>query len=325
MAEDPYGVLGVARTATADEIRRAFRDGAKKSHPDLHPGDAAAEARFKALAAANDLLSDPDKRAAFDRGEIDGAGAPRAPDPPRYRDFADGAQGARYRASGRPAGGWTGRADETSGHPAGGWRTEDLGDIFADMFGDAGAPPNAPRRGADEAYALSIGLPDAVRGAKRRLTLPDGRVLDVAVPAGVESGQVLRLRERGGPGRNGGPAGDALIELHVEPHPFFRRDGADIHLDLPVTLREAVLGARVTVPTPGGSVAMTVPARSESGRVLRLRGRGVAARGTEAAGDLYVTLRIAATEADDALAAFVRDWTPAAAADPRRAMMEASS
>ena len=313
MAEDPYDALGVSRTATADEIRRAFRDGAKKSHPDLHPGDKSAEARFKMLSAAHALLSDPETRAQFDRGEIDAAGQKRAPEGPRYRDFAEGQEGSRYRASGA-----------TSGRPAGGWRTEDLGDIFSSMFGEAGVAPDAPRRGADEHYALAIDFLEAVNGTTRRLTLPDGRTLDVTIPAGLETGQILRLRGRGSGGRNGGPPGDALIEVSVGEHRFFRRDGNDLRLELPVTLREAVLGGRVTVPTPGGPVAMSIPARSDSGRVLRLRGRGVPARDGGAAGDLFATLRVTVSEADDRLAAFLRDWTPETAVDPRRDMTEAT-
>ncbi len=305
MADDPYEVLGVARNASADEIRRAFREGAKKNHPDLNPGDRDAEARFKTMSAAHELLSDPETRARFDRGEIDGSGQPRAPERPSYRDFAEGEQGTRYR---------------TSGRPAGGWRTEDLGDIFSSMFGEAGAAPTGPARGRDERYALSVDFLDAVRGGTRRLTLPDGRTLDVAIPAGIESGRTLRIRGRGGAGRNGGADGDALIEIHVADHAFFRRAGNDIRLSLPLTLREAVLGARVTVPTPDGPVAMTVPARSDSGRVLRLRGRGIPAHPGAPAGDLLVTLAVTIADADDQLAAFLRDWTTGHPADPRREM-----
>ncbi len=313
MAEDPYETLGVARTASTDEIRRAFRDGAKKNHPDLNPGDKTAEDRFKTLSAAHELLSDPETRARFDRGEIDAAGQPRAPERPRYRDFAEGDEGRRYRGAG-----------QTSGRPAGGWRTEDLGDIFSSMFGEAGAAPNAPRRGNDERYALAVDFLDAINGATRRLTLPDGRTLDVSIPPGVESGQTLRLRGRGGVGLNGGPDGDALIEITVGAHRFFRRDGNDLRIELPVTLREAVLGGRVKVPTPAGAVAMTIPAHSDSGRVLRLRGRGVPGRPGTPAGDLFATLRVTVSDADDRLAAFLRDWTPEHAADPRRDMTEAT-
>ncbi len=318
MADDPYDVLGLPRDADEAAIRHAYRALARKHHPDLNPGDPAAEATFKRVAAARDLLSDPDKRAAFDRGEIDADGQTR-PERPTYRDFAEGMSGRRY----RPAGA------EPSGHPAGGWGAseEELGDIFGTIFGDhpggfAGAA--GPMRGQDERYGLTVAWLDAVRGATSRLSLPDGRVLDVRIPVGLEDGQVLRLRGRGAPGHGGGPAGDALIRISVAGHPYFRREGSTIEVELPVTLPEAVLGGRISVPTPGGPVAMTIPPGSDSGRRLRLRGRGVPAHGTEAAGDLYVTLRVTIGTPDPALEAFLRQWQPAEAADPRRDMMGAA-
>lgn len=310
MADDPYETLGVAREADQAAIRSAYRKLAKQNHPDLNPGDAAAEARFKRISAANALLSDEAQRARFDRGEIDGAGDPRAPEHPRYRDFADGmaAQGA-----GPGPGAW-----QTSGQRAGGWTPDEWGDILGGMFrdrGGAGTGGGGPRRGHDEQYSLAVAFLDAALGATTRLALPDGRTLDVKVPPGIEEGQTLRLRGQGGAGWNGGPAGDALISVHIEPHPLFRREGRDIHLTLPITLREAVLGAKIPVATPAGSVNMTVPPNTESGRQLRLRGRGVAAA---TPGDLYVTLQIAATEADPALTEFLRGWNPASPVDPRR-------
>ncbi len=316
MAEDPYEILGVPRDADADAIRKAYRQLAKKNHPDLNPGDAAAEARFKRISSANALLSDPDTRAKYDRGEIDGAGDPRAPEHPRYRDFADGMEPA---GAGAGRGGW-----QTSGQPAGGWSPDEWGDIFGGMFtearagGGAGRAAGGPRRGHDEHYTLAVSTLDAINGATTRLTLPDGRTLDVRVPPGIDDGQILRLRGQGAAGWNGGPAGDALITVHITPHPLFRREGRDVHLALPITLREAVLGGKVAVPTPAGTVNMTIPANTETGRQLRLRGRGVAASGGAEAGDLYVTLQIAATEADPALTEFLRGWTPANPVEPRR-------
>jgi DnaJ-class molecular chaperone len=318
MADDPYGVLGVARDADQAAIRKAYRALAKKHHPDLNPGNKAAEATFKEVSAANDLLSDTGKRAAFDRGEIDADGQPR-PERPQYRDFAEGAPGRRY----RPAG-------AASGHPAGGWGAseEELGDIFGTIFGDQAraAPGGASRpvKGRDELYGLTVDLLDVVNGATRRLTLPDGRTLDVKIPPGLEDGQTLRLRQQGGPGFNGGPAGDALIQVKVAEHGFFRREGSDIHLDLPVTMQEAVLGGRISVPTPAGPVTMSIPAASDSGRQLRLRGRGVPGQGGREAGDLYVTLRVVVGEPDPALEEFLRNWKPLHAADPRREMMGAA-
>jgi DnaJ-class molecular chaperone len=308
MAEDPYKVLGVARDATADQIRRAYRRLAKQYHPDLNPGDKAAEERFKAVSAANEILSDPERRGRYDRGEIDASGQERPPPgpPPGWRGFAEGAEGARY----------------AHARAGGGAFTEDMNDLFGQFFrargGAGGGGPEIRMRGQDELYGLEVSFLDAVRGATRRLTLPDGRTLDVRIPPGSEDGQTLRLRGQGGPGFNGGPPGDALIELHVAPHPHFRRDGNDIRLDLPVSLKEAVLGGKVPVPTPDGTVNLTIPAGSDTGRQLRLRGRGVPAHAGQPAGDLYVTLRVQVGKPDPALEAFLREWTPAHAADPRR-------
>ena len=320
MADNPYDVLGIPRDADAAAIRKAYRALAKRHHPDLNPGDKAAEATFKSVSTANDLLSDPEKRAAFDRGEIDASGQAR-PERPNYRDFAEGMSGRRYRpdmgASGRPAGGW-------------GATEEELGDIFGGIFGDraragggfAGAA--GPIRGRDELYGLSVEFLDVVRGATRRLTLPDGRTLDVKVPPGLEDGQTLRLRGQGGAGLNGGPAGDALIQVKVGEHAFFRREGSTILLDLPVTFSEAVLGSRISVPTPDGAVTMTVPPGSDSGQRLRLRGRGVPAHSGQPAGDLHVTLRVVIGKPDAALEAFLKQWKPAESVDPRSAMMGAA-
>ncbi len=291
---DPYQTLGVAKDASVDDIRRAYRKLAKKHHPDLNPGNKAAEDRFKEVSSANDLLSDPEKRARFDRGEIDAAGEPRH-ERATYRQHAD------------------------TGFNTGPYGAEGMSDMFADLFAQARQGRAArPARGQDAAYALTVSFVDAITGAQQRLTLPDGRTLDVRVPPGMEDGQTLRLRGQGHEGALGGPAGDALITVQVAPHRSFRREGDDVVLDLPVSLREAVLGGRVTVPTVTGSVTMTVPERSDTGTVLRLRGRGVPARGDRAAGDQRVTLKVVLSDADDALAEFLRGWQPAAGTDPRR-------
>ncbi|TDH62503.1 J domain-containing protein [Dankookia rubra] len=298
---DPYATLGLARDATAEQVRAAFRKLAKQHHPDLNPGNKAAEDRFKAINAAHDLLSDPETRGRFDRGEIDAAGDPVAPEPPRYHRYADAAAGGRYRPG----------AEED----------DPFGDIFSDLFRRGGGGTEGLRiRGADARYALAVDFLDGVTGATRTLTLPDGRTLDVRIPPGIETGQTLRLKGQGGPGLNGGPSGDALIEIELRPHPLFTREGDDIRLELPVTLKEAVLGARVTVPTPTGAVSMAVPPHSDTGTKLRLRGRGVAAHAGRPAGDLYVTLRVTLAGADAALEAFLRDWAPANPIDPRRDM-----
>lgn len=296
MAQDPYETLGVSRGATQDEIRKAFRALAKKHHPDLNPGDARAEEQFKAASAANELLSDPEKRARFDRGEIDASGHEQAPQG-AYRTQAEGEAGRRY-----------GRRGGTAGAE---WTEDDLQDIFGSMFGDARrARGDVKIRGQDEYFALTISFLDAVNGAVRRLTLPDGRTLDVTIPAGIEDGRTLRLRGKGGEGWNGGPPGDALITVTVEPHRIFRRDGRDIRMDLPVSLSEAVLGGQVETPTPAGTVRLRVPPASDSGAELRLRGRGVPAHDGEPAGDLYATLRVKIGKPDPALEEFLRNWKP---------------
>ncbi|MBV9757802.1 MAG: DnaJ domain-containing protein [Alphaproteobacteria bacterium] len=311
MAEDPYQALGVNREASADDIRSAYRKLAKQHHPDLNPGSKAAEDRFKAIASAYDLLSDAEKRARFDRGEIDAAGQER-PQRQYYRSYAEGAQGRRYQGAGPDGGRFEGEFPE------------ELGDILGEFFrarGGGGSGEQVRMRGQDIAYRLTVDFLDAINGASRRLTLPDGKELDVSIPPGVEDGQTLRLRGQGGGGIGGGAAGDALIEIAVAPHPQFRREGNDIHVELPVSLREAVLGGRVEVPTPRGPVTMTIPKHSDTGARLRLRGRGVAAHAGQAAGDEYVTLKVAIGTFDEALEEFVRNWKPA---DPRRAQTEAA-
>ena len=299
--QTPYEVLGVNRDASAADIRKAYRKLAKEFHPDLNPGKPAAEARFKAVTAANDILSDPAKRARYDRGEIDESGAER----PRYsyRPHAEGAQGRKYQ-------------------PQGEVNIEDLDDLFA-MFGrGGGGRPRGARSGGpagegfsmpgqDRQYTLTIDFTLAATGGKQRLSLSPETWLDVTVPPGIEQGQVLRLKGKGAPGYGGGPPGDALIEVHIAPHPFFRREGDDIHVELPVGLAEAVLGARVSVPTVTGPVTMTIPQGSDTGTRLRLRGKGIhkKRRGAETTGDQYVTLKVMIGASDDpALAEFLKGW-----------------
>ena len=304
---DPYETLGVKRDASADAIRSAYRKLAKTHHPDLNPGDAAAEAKFKQISAAHQLLSDPEKRARFDRGEIDADGN-EAPPRPRYRDYAQASAGQRYNG---------GRADQS-----GNWSSDDFESMFGSMFNDPGGPRRrqGPMRGADAQYTLAVGFLDAVNGATTRLTLPEGGTLDVRIPPGTDDGTILRLRGKGGPGHAGGPPGDALIAVHVTPHRFFTREGQDIRLDLPVTLSEAVLGGPVEIPTPGGPVRMRIPPGSDTGAVLRLRGRGVPGHGGTVAGDLYATLRLVIGKPDPALEQFLRDWKPQTQFNPRADM-----
>lgn len=300
-ARNPYEVLGVKKEASDDEIRRAYRKLAKRYHPDLNPGNKDAEAKFKEIASANDILSDPGKRARFDRGEIDETGVERPPPGYQYRGYAEGTPGAKY---------W----------PGGEIDPEELDDLFG-LFRRGGAGGNIRMRGPDHQYVLSVDFLDSVNGAKRRLGLAPDKSIDVAIPPGVRDGQVLRLKGQGGPGIGGGPPGDALIEIHVAPHSFFRREDDDIHLDLPVTLAEAVLGGKVSVPTVTGAVAMTIPPKSNTGKTLRLKGKGVR-RPDGSRGDQYVTLKIVLPDGElEKLAEFLRGWAPAQAYDPRAGMV----
>lgn len=297
---DPYEILGVARTASPEDIRKAYRRLAKTLHPDLNPGNKDAEERFKELSGANDLLSDPDKRQRFDSGEIDASGAEK----PRQRFYKDYAAEA---PAGHPYENHSGFADFA-----------ETDDIFAELLRrQAQAARRAP--GEDLHYRLAIDFLDAVNGATKRLTLPDGGSLDVTIPSGIEEGQTLRLRGKGAPSRGEGEAGDALVEITVNPHRFFVRHGDDIHLELPVTVSEAVLGARVRAPTPTGPVTLTVPKGSNTGTILRLKGKGVPRRGGH--GDELVKLKVMLpTEPNPELEAFLSSWTPGTSYDPRRDM-----
>ena len=263
MAEDLYSVLGVAKTAKPEDITKAYRKLAKKLHPDLNPGDKAAEEKFKKIAAAYGIIGDEEKRGRYDRGEIDASGQ-ETPQQRYYREYAGGEEGARYRS--------------TAGF-------EDIGafsDLFGDLFGErggmrggAGGGRRFSMRGHDAQYRLDVDFLDAVNGTKTRITLPDGGTLDVTIPPGVTDGQVLRLKGKGSPGLGEGGAGDALIEIGVRPHPVFKRDGDDIIVEVPITFDEAVLGGKVEVPTISGRVFATVPPGSNTGQTLRLKGRGI--------------------------------------------------
>jgi DnaJ-class molecular chaperone len=300
---DPYSVLGVAKSATDAEIKKAFRALAKKHHPDTKGGDQAAQKKFQEISAAYDILGDKEKRAKFDRGEIDANGNPRYD--------AQGFEGGPF---GRGGGGPGSRdfhftwANQGGGETQEGFRAEE---IFSDLFGGgAGRRRNQPRKGEDFELAITVSFTEAALGATRRVTLPDGRDLDVRIPVGLRDGQQIRLKGQGTPGANGGPAGDILLSVAVAPHPYLVREGNDLKLDLPVTLKEAVLGGKVTVPTLTGQVALTVPPNANSGSVLRLKGKGVPARSaSEAAGDLYVRLVITLPDKpDQALKDFLSQW-----------------
>lgn len=297
---DPYATLGVARGASEADIKKAYRKLAKELHPDKNKDNPKASEKFSQVTQAYDLLSDKDKRARFDRGEIDGDGNPVSP-------FGFGGGG-----SGGPQGGF--RPDF-----GGGADSADFGDIFDGLFGGAGRRSGGggfsggfggfgrrpAEKGANVAYRLSVAFEDAATLAPQRISLRDGKSLDLKLPAGVETGTQMRLAGKGeeGPGGNG----DAIVTIEVQPHRFYERIGDDIRLDLPVSLSEAVLGAQVRVPTPDGAVMLTVPKGSSSGKVLRLKGRGFHKKGG-GRGDLLVTLMVDLPVDDDALVEFVQGW-----------------
>lgn len=294
MTEDPYKVLGVSRGASEDDVRRAYRRLAKENHPDLHPGDKAAEERFKRVNAAFAIVGDTEKRRQFDHGLIDASGEPR-----RHHGRAH-------------AGAHTGRP---------GAEDFGFGDIFSDIFGRGQRGPGAAGhgpRGQDVRYSLEVDFLEAAQGARKRVTLPDGGVLDLSVPEGVADGQVLRLKGKGAAGFRGGEAGDALVEIKVRPHPVFRRSSDDLLCEVPITIDEAVLGGRIEVATLSGRVQLTIPKGTDSGRAFRLKGKGVKGQ-TGEHGDQIVTVRIVLPHPiDEGLAFFLTEWRKKHAYDPGR-------
>jgi DnaJ-class molecular chaperone len=316
MALDLYQSLGLKRGASEAEIKKAYRSLAKQLHPDRNRDNPKAAERFAQVTRAYDLLSDKDKRAQYDRGEIDEEGNPKMP-------FGGGLGG---RAGGNAGAGGAGFEGFPGGFPGGGaggftGDTADLSDLFEGLFGAAqagragrgGGGPFAgfrqrgrqAQKGADVAYRLAVPFIDAARLAPQRITLGDGKTIDLKLPKGVEDGTKIRLAGKGQPGPGG--AGDAIVTIAIAPHPFYTRDGEDIRLTLPVTLKEAVLGAKVKVPTPEGTVMLTIPKGSSSGKVLRLKGRGFTGRsGTR--GDQLVTLAVDIPAADAELASFAERW-----------------
>ena len=305
MPDDLYDILGVAKTATDKEIRKAYRDLAKKLHPDLNPGDAAAEERFKKVSAAYDILGDSELRRRYDKGEIDASGAER-PERQFYRHYAEGTGGERY-------------------HRSAGF--EDIGgfsDLFSDLFGRHGGAGGIRIRGQDRRYHLDIDFLDAAYGTSRRVTMPDGSTLDVTIPPGLRDGATLRLRGKGDPGLGGAPAGDALVDVTVRPHHRFKREGDDVVVELPISLDEAVLGGKIRVETLSGSVDMAIPKGVSSGATLRLKGKGIKPK-DRPAGDQLVRLKIVMPDKIDAdLAEFMDDWRKRHGYDPRATSRRAS-
>ena len=283
MAPDPYQVLGVARSASADQIRKSFRVLAKAHHPDLNPGDKKAEEAFKRASAAFDILGDPARRKKFDAGEIDADG----------REVPHGFQSGDFHHQ-----------------PAGDFAEVDLGEILGQMFGEGGRAGGRrrgfPSRGRDLRARLELDIEQMVKGAKRRVVFSDGKVLDVSVPAGVADGAVLRLKGQGEPGPAG--AGDVLVEIAAAAHPVYQRRDDDLVMDLAISVPDAVLGGRLKAPTPEGEVSLRIPKGSNSGSILRLKGRGLAAAGGRR-GDLLARLVVTLPETSDAkLERFCEEW-----------------
>lgn len=317
MQDDLYAILGVKKTATAEEIKKAYRKLARESHPDINPDDPDAKARFVRISAAHDILKDPKLRARYDAGEIDATGAER-PERTFYRDHA--------RAGASPFGAERWSFDGMGDGMGANGDFGDAADIFAEIFrqrrAQRGPQGGFAMPGADYSFAMDVSFMDAARGATRKVTLPEGGTLEVKIPAGIADGQTLRLRGKGGPGTGGAPAGDALITVSVRPHHVFRREGDDIVMTLPVTIDEAILGAKVKTPTIDGPVNLSIPAGASSGQTLRLKGRGIARAGA-ARGDQRVEIRIVAPpKVDEALKAFMEKWRRDHPHDPRQGMFQ---
>ena len=292
--KDPYQVLGVSRNADQSEIKRVYRKLAKELHPDRHRGDKRTAEQFKEVSAAYSIVGDEDTRRKFDRGEINAAGQQQGPG----------------------AGFWRGQAGGgTEGFQSFEFGGGGMEDLFADLFsGRRRGQRRGPRarRGADRRYTLRVDFVEAARGTTRRLSLPGDSTLDVRIPAGIDSGQQIRLKGKGEADRTGGPAGDALIEIQVEPHPIYKRSGLDVHVEVPVTLPEAVLGGSITVPTVHGDVTLKVPKHSNTGTTLRLKGKGIQSKKAERSGDQYVKLKIVLPDKIDGdLVKLVERWAKA--------------
>jgi DnaJ-class molecular chaperone len=303
MSEDLYEVLGVSKTASQDEIKKRYRTLAKQLHPDLNPDKPDIAERFKSITAAYDILSDPERRGRYDRGEIDASGQER-PEQRFYREYAEDPGATRFYTR-------EGFSDDESLHA-----------FFSDLFGGRGEGMRMRARGADVSYTLPISFLEAAKGAKKRVTVGgDQHTIDLTIPAGVSDRQTLRLKGQGMPGFEGGPPGDAYVEVHIQPHAHFERKDNDVHIELPVSLAEAVLGGRIQVPTIDGPVSMTVPKGSNTGATLRLRGKGIVDSRSGQRGDQYVRLKVVLPKTPDPeLEKLVEQWAKSHSYDPRADM-----
>lgn len=326
---DPYSVLGVPRSANDDQIKQAFRSLAKRFHPDTPEGSADSGRRFADLSIAYEILGNQAKRRSYDRGEIDAHGNPRAGYTPRPEaatvhddlDLGDVATAERPEPKNGHANGFGAAFEKAFGVGAATEKKSRVEELFGEFFGDRGQSRKrpAPGKGLDTHYDLHITFEEAVLGGTRRVKLPSGNRFDVKIPVGVKEGQTIRLRGLGEAGLPGGPAGDALITIAIEPHPYFRRDGRDIHLALPITLNEALHGGKVKVPTLQGPVTMAVPAGANAGQSFRLKGKGVPGIGLQASGDQIVTLQVVLPDQSDPhLSDIVKRWETANPYQPRR-------
>jgi DnaJ-class molecular chaperone len=303
---NPYETLGVTPNASQDDIRKAYRKAAKETHPDLNPGKPEAETRFKEINAAYDIIGDAERRKRYDAGEIDESGAERQRERHFYREYAEADPHMRY-----------GRRRDSAKASGNGGADFDY-DIFADLFRGRGEGGNFRMPPQDVRYALEIDFLDAVKGTHKVVAMPDGKTLDITIPAGINDGQVLRLKGQGLPGSHGKP-GDAYVEISVRQHSGFKREGHNILSTLPVSLGEALNGASVRIETVDGPVDVKVPKGAKEGTKLRLRGKGVPRGKADGRGDQLVEIHIVAPEgADEALAQFMAEWEKRHPQNPRR-------
>lgn len=313
MVNTLYDALGLSKAASQDDIKKAYRKLMKQLHPDLNPGDAAGEERFKKVAAAYEIIGDKDLRKRYDAGDIDETGA-ETPQQQYYRQYADTDAANPY-------------ANQTGYGDMG-----DMDDLFQQMFrnrqGQGQGQARAAMRGTDRRYHMKVSFLDAAFGGSKQVQMADGANLKIQIPRGIDDGKVIRLKGKGEPGHNGGPAGDAYIQIEVEPHPVFKRNGLDIELSLPITVYEAGLGARIEAPTLRGPVGLKIPAGANSGKVLRLKGRGIeTASGGK--GDQLVTLQVEMPASTGSTApdfkTLLETWRDKHAYDPRATMMKGAA